>query len=92
MLLDPLGPTAAFCRLGVHGAYPAYPSAPRPRQVTTPAPHHSVFYRPDALPATQSEQTSIVWFVVFELMSIALYPWFDFCSAAVSAVNDALYK
>ena len=24
-----------------------------PRQVTTPAPHHSVFYRPDALPAAQ---------------------------------------
>jgi len=23
------------------------------RQITTPAPHHSVFYRPDALPATQ---------------------------------------
>jgi len=28
-------------------------SAPRARQVTTPAPHHSVFYRPDALPAAQ---------------------------------------
>jgi len=29
-------------------------SAPRHRQITTPAPrHHSVFYRPDALPATQ---------------------------------------
>ena len=26
-------------------------SAPRSRQITTPAPHHSVFYRPDALPA-----------------------------------------
>jgi len=26
-------------------------SAPRPRQITMPAPHHSVFYRPDALPA-----------------------------------------
>ena len=25
-------------------------SAPRSRQTTTPAPHHSVFYRPDALP------------------------------------------
>ena len=25
-------------------------SAPRSRQITTPAPHHSVFYRPDALP------------------------------------------
>ena len=28
-------------------------SAPRPRQTTTPAPHHSVFYRPDALFVTQ---------------------------------------
>ena len=28
-------------------------SAPRSREITMPAPHHSVFYRPDALPATQ---------------------------------------
>ena len=28
-------------------------SAPRSRQITTPAPHDSVFYRPDALPAAQ---------------------------------------
>jgi len=28
-------------------------SAPCPRQITMPAPHHSVFYRPDALPAAQ---------------------------------------
>jgi len=28
-------------------------SVPRPRQVTMPASHHSVFYRPDAFPATQ---------------------------------------
>ena len=28
-------------------------SALRTRQITTPAPHHSVFYRPNALPATQ---------------------------------------
>jgi len=26
-------------------------SAPRSRQITMPAPYHSVFYRPDALPA-----------------------------------------
>jgi len=25
-------------------------SAPRSRQITTPTPHHSVFYKPDALP------------------------------------------
>jgi len=28
-------------------------SAPRSRQITTPAPHNSVFYRPDALPAAK---------------------------------------
>ena len=28
-------------------------SAPRSRQITMPAPHHSVFYRPGALPAAQ---------------------------------------
>ena len=28
-------------------------SAPCSRQITTPAPHHSVFYRPVALPVTQ---------------------------------------
>jgi len=28
-------------------------SAPCSRQITTPAPHHSVFYRPDALPVTK---------------------------------------
>jgi len=28
-------------------------SAPRPRQITMPESHHSVFYRPDALPAAQ---------------------------------------
>jgi len=28
-------------------------SAPHSRQITTPAPQHSVFHRPDTLPATQ---------------------------------------
>ena len=28
-------------------------SAPCSRQITTPTPHHSVFYRPDTLPAAQ---------------------------------------
>jgi len=28
-------------------------SATRSRQITMPAPHHSIFYRPDALPAAQ---------------------------------------
>ena len=31
-------------------------SAPCSRQITTPVPHHSVFYRPDALPAALPAQ------------------------------------
>ena len=34
-------------------SWPICKSAPCSRQITTPAPHHSVFYRPDALPAAQ---------------------------------------
>jgi len=30
-----------------------FKSAHHSTQITTPAPHHSVFYRPDALPAAQ---------------------------------------
>jgi len=37
---------------GIHWAI--CKSAPRSRQITMPAPHHSVFYRPDALPAAQA--------------------------------------
>ena len=33
-------------------------SAPRSRQITTPAAHHSVFYRPDALPAAHQQRQS----------------------------------
>jgi len=41
-------------------------SAPRSRQITTPAPHHSVFYRPDALPAAQptaSKHWRALWYI-----------------------------
>jgi len=33
-------------------------SAPRSRQITTPAPHHSVFYKPDALPTNSERQST----------------------------------
>ena len=36
-------------------------SAPRSRQITTPEPHHSVFYRPDALPAAQPTASKHWW-------------------------------
>ena len=34
-------------------SWPIYKFAPQSTQITTPAPHHSVFYRPNALPAAQ---------------------------------------
>jgi len=36
-------------------------SASCSRQITTPAPHHSVFYRPDALPSTTQPTASKHW-------------------------------
>jgi len=39
--------------VAVASAGPICKSPPRSRQITTPVPHHSVFYRPDALPAAQ---------------------------------------
>ena len=36
--------------VAVESAGPYAKSAPRSRQITMPAPHHSVFYRPDAQP------------------------------------------
>ena len=35
-------------------------SAPRSRQITMPVPHHSVFYRPDALPAAQPNSVKVL--------------------------------
>jgi len=43
------GPLAGSTRV----SWATCKSAPRSRQITTPAPHHSDFYRPDALPAAQ---------------------------------------
>jgi len=38
--------------------------APHSRQITTPAPHHSIFYRPDALPDAQLCQSTEGKYVV----------------------------
>jgi len=58
-------------------------SAPRSRQITIPAPHHSVFYRPDALPATQPTASTLCktlllttfWFVVYATMVTPQVAW-----------------
>jgi len=51
-------------------------SAPSSRQITMPAPHHSVFYRPDALPATQptvSKHWRLCYHVKYKINSSVLY-------------------
>jgi len=40
---------------GFYWSWAMCKSAPCSRQITTPAPHHSVFYRPDALPAAHQQ-------------------------------------
>jgi len=50
-------------------------SAPRCRQTTTPAPHRSVFYRPDALPATVSKHWRHAFVLVFRIFVDTLIDW-----------------
>ena len=54
-------------------------SAPRSRQITTPAPQHSVFYRPDALPAVQ-RTTSKHWRQFWHSPSTIRYGEYLACS------------
>ena len=52
-------------------------SAPCSRQITVPAPHHSVFYRPDAfLPPNQQRQwLSTVWYILMCIEKPASLLW-----------------
>ena len=51
-------------------------SATRSRQITMPALHHSVFYRPDALPAAQPTASKhLVKLVIFYTIPILLIFW-----------------
>ena len=50
-------------------------SAPRSREITTPATHHSrVFYRPDALPAAQSSGGVLVWLSLWSEVQTCIRP------------------
>ena len=56
-------------------------STPCSRQTTTPVPHHSVFYRPDALPAAQptaSKHWRHKLLVKLLLSKYAIERWFNF--------------
>jgi len=64
-------------------------SGPQSRQITMPANHHSVFYRPDALPADQPTVSKhwrlSIWMLNYLLYSLAVvllffFAWTDFCA------------
>ena len=65
-------------------------SAHRSRQITMPAPHHSIFYRPDALPAAQptvSKHWRQYKCSIFTRWDFLLQEaWSDFTCGQVSAV------
>ena len=58
-------------------------SAPRSRQITTPVPLHSVFYRPDALPATHQQRQSTEGTTVGDGKLVIM-------SMTVSGINDRI--
>jgi len=65
-------------------------SAPRSRQTTTPAPHHSVFYRPDALPATQPT-ASKHWRYKITYTICTLFLYFSFAAYTVQKTTYVIY-
>ena len=62
--------------------------APCTRQITTPALHHSVFHRPDALPATQST-ASKHWrhMLCRPYTQTKPFIWLYTCTMAITQVN-----
>ena len=60
-------------------------SAPCSRQVTTPAPHHSGFYRPDALPAAQPTASKHWRQMVDILVDNSLFVYFASAAVAVDS-------
>jgi len=61
-------------------------SAPRSSQITTPAAHHSVFYRPDALPATQPTESKH-W---SELLTCICPSWCHCHSLSLASIKSRL--
>ena len=66
-------------------------SAPRSRQITTPTPHCSVFYRPDALPAAQPTASKHwrQWVVLERSLKSSWILKLQFSARHVYAVYDA---
>jgi len=75
-------------------------SAPRSRQITTPAPHHSVFYRPDALPATQPTAsqhwrhniTILLNFILLLLLATIVEVYNCYCNCRFSVQSQLQYR
>jgi len=72
-------------------------SAPCSRQITMPAPHHSVFYRPDALPAAQPTASkhwrhSQFWLRMCQLIVSVLYEVQSPIQASLLKLDSSLNK
>ena len=52
-------------------------SAPHPRQITTPVSQHSVFYRPDALPAAQPTESKH-WRCIMPIILLTAFTFLQF--------------
>ena len=68
-------------------------SAPCSRQMTTPAPHHSVFYRPDALTATQSTapkalRAAIVATLPWEVQKSHFLQYYSYILLIIYVISD----
>jgi len=68
-----------------------YKSALRSRQITMPAPNHSVFYRPDALPAAQPT-ASRHWRQWHWRQSMILHLWRNYYSIIITRYHLLLTK
>ena len=76
-------------------------AAPCSRQITMPAPHRSVFYRPDALPATQPtvskhwrralKETLSSYLSQWPGLILSLYYWTGWLSEPPTPVSQILY-
>jgi len=68
---------------GIHWAI--CKSAPHTRQTTIPAPHRSVFYRPDALPATQPNSVKALKAINRSISKYLEWPkWCNHCKDCLS--------
>ena len=61
-----------------------------PDSITTPAPHHSVFYRPDALPAAQPTASKHWRHITLSASCTIIWPCYNNVANAACIINTIL--